>query len=159
MRITGIDADTKSIAMVTFFEEDNERKSLKVRYAQNKVAGRTAEDRFAGLIRSFVESQTEWLLSDWVYVEKPVYGVNAKATIAQSYIVGAIRSELILHKINHSLVDNTTWKKQIIGSGKASKEEIEMFARDILNLPEGLTQDLYDASCIAQFGMMASGRS
>jgi Holliday junction resolvasome RuvABC endonuclease subunit len=85
-----------------------------------------------------------------------VFGVNAKASIDQAYVVGAIRSTLILHGVNHSLVDNTTWKKQILGSGKASKEEIEMFARDVLNLPEGLTQDLYDAACISQFGTMAA---
>ena len=152
MRVTGIDADTKSIAMVTFFGVKQFSRT------QVKAPGRRAEDRFANLIRGFVENQGEWLLSDWVYVEKPVFGVNAKASIDQAYVVGAIRSILTLHGINNSLVDNTTWKKQVIGNGRASKEEIEMFARDVLDLPEGLTQDLYDASAIAQFGVMATTR-
>ncbi len=149
MRITGIDADTKSIAMVTFLG-----KPLSQEYI--KVPGQRANDRFNNLIRGFIEVQSEWLLSDWVWLEEPVMGANRKAAINQAYVVGAIRSILIQHGISVSVINNATWKKAVIGNGHASKEEIAIFAIDVLDMKRGQSQDIYDAACIAQFGVIAT---
>ena len=149
MRITGIDADTKSIAMVTFLG-----KPLSAEYI--KVPGQRANDRFNNLIRAFIELQSEWLLSDWVWIEEPVMGANAKASINQAYVVGAIRAVLIQHGIPNTVINNATWKKQVIGNGHASKEEIADFATGALDMKSGQQQDIYDAACMAQFGLRAT---
>ena len=81
-------------------------------------------------------------------VEAPIYIQNPKATISIASVVGLVRFVCFLNGINCEYLDNTKWKRDIIGKGNASKTEIKEFAvnkwGDIF--PE---QDYADAACIA----------
>lgn len=145
MRIAGIDADTKSIQIVVL---DGVTPVIQ----RIEAAGRRSEDRIQALAEGFENTQQIWGDVRWVYVESPIMGVNVKSLRDQAQVLGIIRSYLWRHGLDHSLVDNGTWKKGILGNGHASKEEITAYAQSVLIVPSGLPQDAYDAACIAAWG-------
>lgn len=66
---------------------------------------------------------------DWgepgvAWVEEAVLGVNAKATIVQTYVAGPVMAYLGYLGWDVRLVNNSTWKRVVIGNGGSSKEEI-----------------------------------
>ncbi len=145
MKISGIDPDTKAITGVTL-EPDKEPRIYRV-----EAKGRRAEDRIEKLYTSlaltfFGEP------SEWVYIETPVMGVNVKALRDQAMVIGMIRYWLWSNDQPHSMVDNGTWKKGVLGNGHASKEEIAAYAQRVLHIPADHPQDVYDAACIAAWG-------
>lgn len=154
MRIAGIDPDTKSITIVVLAEDEpNIVECIRVK-------GRRAEDRIEQLYNELFVWTGDALNDvfgpiDWVYIETPVMGVNAKALRDQAQVVGMIRYWLWSHDQPHSLVDNGTWKKGVLGNGHASKEEIAAYAQRVLRLKAGQPQDVYDAACIAEYGQRA----
>ncbi len=150
MRITGVDPDTKAITGVTL---DGDKKPTIYRV---EAKGRRAEDRIEKLYTSlrltfFGEP------SGWVYVETPVLAqfrgkTNAKALRDQAMVIGMIRYWLWSNDQPHSMVDNTVWKKGLLGNGHASKEEIAAYAQRVLHIPADQPQDVFDAACIAAWG-------
>jgi len=81
-------------------------------------------------------------------VEAPIYIQNPKATIAIASVAGLVRFTCFLSGITCEYLDNTKWKRDIVGKGNASKAEIKEYAihkwGDVF--PE---QDYADAACIA----------
>lgn len=155
MRVLGIDPDTRSMAFVVLGTEGG----TGYQYGKIEVKGRTAEDRIQPLwVRLQFESLPARSASyDWAYIESPMLGRNPKATVDQAQVVGMLRGFLwYCGCYNHTLVNNMTWKKSVLGNGKATKEEIAEYARRMLGLPPGLSQDIYDAACIARFGLLKS---
>lgn len=155
MRVIGIDPDTKSI---TFVSLDSENQGSRYKIIRVEAKGRRAEDRVEKLWAG-LEDLSVWPLMhpDWVYIETPVMGVNAKALRDQAVVVGLIRSFLWRKGLPHSMVDNGTWKKAVLGGGHASKEEIAAYAQRVLGLEAGQPQDVYDAACIAVYGRRTRG--
>ncbi len=151
MRVAGIDPDTRAITIVTLGDSPG------CVFWRGEAKGRRAEDRIEGLYKElfFQHSTLGDDLIDWVYIETPVMGVNAKALRDQAIVVGMIRYWLWSQDQPHSLVDNGTWKKAVLGGGKASKEEIAAYAQRVLGMEAGLAQDYYDAACIAEYGRRA----
>lgn len=147
MKVVGIDPDTKAVTIAVA------ESSKPVRVERFEAKGRLAEDRFNALV-SFVERGMSQISSaDWVYVEKPVFGRSIKSTVDQTLVVGAIKMLLLQQGFRHSLIDNNTWKKDTIGDGHASKEQIKAWALAAYpDLEPSLQQDAYDAVCIARFG-------
>jgi Holliday junction resolvasome RuvABC endonuclease subunit len=150
MRIAGIDPDTKAIQIVVL--DDGGPNIYRL-----QAAGRRAEDRIQALAALLEDSPVIWQGVRWVYVETPVLAqfrgkTNAKALRDQAQVVGIIRSYLWRRKIDHSLIDNTIWKKGLLGGSNASKEEIAAYAQKVLGVPADQPQDAYDAACIAAWG-------
>ncbi len=146
MKVAGIDPDTKSIAVVII--EDG-----KTHIVHLKTKGKKAEDRFRFLVSAFADLIYGGALDgvDFTFVEQPVMVRNAKAIRDQAFVVGAIRAILV---DKHSLVDNTVWKKGVIGNGSATKEEIKEFIMGAFpDLADDHDQDVYDATGIALFGL------
>ncbi len=154
MRIAGIDPDTKAIQIVVIEQLDDGEPSI----YRFQVAGRKAEDRIQALAAALEDAPASlWDDVQWVYIESPVLAqfkgkTNAKALRDQSQVVGIIRSYLWRRSIDHSLTDNTIWKKGLLGSGNASKEEIAAYAQKVLKVPNDQPQDAFDAACIAAWG-------
>ena len=150
MWISGIDPDTKAITGVTL-EEGKEPRIYRV-----EAKGRLAEDRIEKLYTS-LQITFFGEPSDWVYIELPILShfkgkVNAKALRDQAMVIGMIRYWLWSNDQPHSMVDNTVWKKGLLGNGHASKEEIADYAKRVLHIPDEHPQDVYDAACIAAWG-------
>lgn len=150
MRVIGIDPDTRNITLCVL-----EGPKL-VQHAIIAAKGQRAEDRLKQLWDGFGEwaHQQEYVGPvDYAYVEKPMYTVSAAATIAQSIVIGVIRAVLWQAEIPHSLVDPGTWKKEMLGTGHASKEEIKALALTLFHdLDTSLAQDVYDSAIIGRWG-------
>ncbi len=157
MRVMGIDPDTKAITSVIL---DGDSKSISPIITRLEAKGRLAEDRIEGLYKELFQCSPREHL-DWVYIESPVMGVNAKALSYQAQVIGMIRYWLWYHRVAHSLVDNGTWKRLTIGTGHATKEEIKSWSIHHSNgqLSHTELQDVYDAYCIAAFGLQAFGKT
>jgi len=81
-------------------------------------------------------------------VESAIFIQNPKATIAIASVVGVVRFICMLVGIKCCHVDNTKWKRDVVGKGNCSKQDIKAFAinkwGDIFK-----EQDYADAACIA----------
>ncbi len=81
-------------------------------------------------------------------VESAIFIQNPKATISIASVIGVVRFVCDILEIDCCFVDNTKWKKDIVGKGNASKKEIKQYAID--KWGEVFTeQDFADAACIA----------
>lgn len=159
-RILGIDYDTYQITVVELDLDDHD-------YIQHFVAGdpskhststkarevKKADERFYDLHRDFerlVQSRQVSGELIFAYVEEPVAvpgGVNT--TIRQAAVWGVIRLILRQAGVRCISVNVSTWKKEALLNGKATKDEIRDWAVAVFGLPDGLPQDVYDAAGIA----------
>ena len=152
MNVAGIDPDTKAITGVKLV-------TGKEPYIWRiEAKGRRAEDRIEKLFTSLYSTYPTNEPADWVYIELPVLGqfrgkTNPKALRDQAMVIGMIRYWLWSNNQPHSMVDNTVWKKGLLGNGHASKEEIAAYAQRVLFIPADQPQDVYDAACIAAWGV------
>jgi Holliday junction resolvasome RuvABC endonuclease subunit len=91
-------------------------------------------------------------------VESAIFIQNPKATIAIASVVGVVRFICMLNEIECCFVDNTKWKRQIVGKGNCSKQDIKAFAvekwGDIF-----AEQDYADAACIALWKKQEENRN
>ena len=99
-----------------------------------------------------------------VSIEGPIYMQNIKTTtdIHRNIVVTELAaSECGIPSFQY---DNRTWKKGVIGNGKASKDDISKFFdvrwKDSECSSSVLSQDEKDASCIAlhQYILMSKGK-
>lgn len=86
-----------------------------------------------------------------VFIEQAVYVQNIKATLAIDAVINAVRFTCIRLGIPYFIIDNKSWKKDVLGNGNASKEDIMRFAK-VKWGDEIKTQDEADAACIAMYG-------
>lgn len=73
-------------------------------------------------------------------------------------ILGMVKSTLVRFGIPVRMVNVSTWKKQVVGSGRASKEEIRAWAEGAWGIIRPLgSQNQYDALAIASYGVLVEG--
>lgn len=90
-----------------------------------------------------------------VYVEEAPLGRGFRATLEVGYVVAATLVEAM--RAGHIVmpVNVSTWKKQVLGNGRADKDQIREWATEFIFKPAGIEppkeQDLHDAACIAAF--------
>ena len=82
-------------------------------------------------------------------VEAAIYIQNPKATIAIASVAGLVRFSCHFNSIDCEFIDNTKWKRDILGKGNASKAEIKAFAVEKWGFERFPEQDFADAACIA----------
>lgn len=104
--------------------------------------------------------------ADSVWIEDVIIGNNRRYSLALAETMGAVLSDLAQMRMGHGTdmrrVDNKTWKKALIGNGNASKDDIRHYI-DVTH-PQysplcGEDQDLYDACCIALYGLQILDRA
>lgn len=93
------------------------------------------------------------------FIENPIYVQNVKATIGISSMIAGVKHFIYQQGINCFGMDNRSWKKDIVGNGKASKEEIMRFAEAKWGKGKFPEQDFADAACIALWGRIRFGRN
>lgn len=115
--------------------------------------------------RSEVKALMDWMVAHvppdaHVWVEAPFVGANGnkRTAIRLGMTVGAI---LATHAGPATLVDQSTWKAQVIGNGHAGKPDVERWLSN--HCPEIATacaqsEDLRDAACLALYGELAAER-
>jgi hypothetical protein len=103
-----------------------------------------------------------WVHFEWpglpvhVFVESPVVGRGGvRSTMVQCFTSGAIQGAFHDAGCTAQVANVSTWKKQVVGKGNATKEEVSKHLRlrwPALFHSAGGNQDLIDASCIAIYG-------
>lgn len=103
---------------------------------------------------------------DSVWVEEVIVGNNRKYSIGLAQTMGAVLSDLGQVRLHNGCdtrtVDNKVWKKELIGNGNASKEDVQNYITDVHSRYAPLCgddQDLYDACCIALYGLRILDRA
>lgn len=119
------------------------------------------EIRFRELFAQFddyLSEQKDHLKNVVATIENPIYVQNAKSTIAITNVIAGVKIALTRHNINYFGIENTSWKKDVVGNGRAKKEEIAEFTD--ARWPEAKLdeQDYKDAACISLWGVMRFGR-
>jgi len=116
-----------------------------------------ARERFTPLVNDFA-IVIRGLKPTYCYVEEPIYAGSFPATLALGMICGAMSVVLDGLEIPWSFVGNNTWKKALLGGGKATKDEIRAWVlHRFPALSDDLIQDVYDAVAIAEWGYQACG--
>jgi Holliday junction resolvasome RuvABC endonuclease subunit len=96
----------------------------------------------------------------FAHIESPIVGRGGvRTTMVQCWTAGAILAALHQHEIVVGLANVSSWKKSVVGHGRATKEEVARFVElrwpAIFQKAEG-SQDVFDATCIAHFGRIAA---
>lgn len=160
--IVGIDQSSKKLG-VTILELPNPDDPFGthdpvIEFMGSFSAGKkaTIDDRIVqmcGFLDNLIRSRDIELLM----CESPLVGRGgAKATILQSMVVGAVY--LTAKKrgcVSVGAVHPSTWKSQVVGNGKAAKEDVAAWVQasrsHAHNLANG-DQDIIDSYCIAEYG-------
>jgi len=102
------------------------------------------------------------LMPDHIWIEDTLIGNNKKYSIKLSQTMGAVLSEIYRSHDKIFTVNVSTWKKEVIGSGHASKEDIQsyLYSRDsAYAVLCGNDQDRFDAACIGYYGVLIANRA
>ena len=139
----GLDCSSKAVHGIVIDEEENIVLQFK-----SYGNGSDFDSRFSEIFVNFSVDLSKITILSGAAVEAAIYIQNPRTTLAIAYVVGGVRVVLQEHSIPYILVDNRSWKKNIIGKGNAKKEDIKNFA--IEKWGEVFTeQDFADAACIA----------
>ena len=151
MKYLGLDTSSKAIHIVVLDESEN----LITIYKADCNTKKSFKDRFPELMDNFARILVEDInidTVDYAVIEEPIFAQNRNVVRTLSEVVGAVWGTLCLSDIPTTLVDNGTWKKQILGSGKATKDDILEYAIEKWGdkFPE---QDYADAACVALYSV------
>jgi Holliday junction resolvasome RuvABC endonuclease subunit len=152
MTVIGIDPSSKKIALcITTSYELDEVPQLDV--ISLPAGGFQATGAAYREVFYFLQG----IPSGQVYLEAPIVGRNAWATIVQSQVGGAVMAAVENLKVwNLYMANVSSWKKQVAGKGNLTKPEIaEALQRiwpEAYDLCNG-DQDLVDACMINRFGV------
>lgn len=89
------------------------------------------------------------------YIEDVPFARSARTHAELNQIIGAIKLPLLAGGWAVNMVNNMTWKKEVIGNGRARKPEIREWATggNIPADPHELNEDNLDALCIGYYGI------
>lgn len=164
MKLIGVDLGTHKIAMAVFIEEPGS--GLILADTKVHVAQQLHRDIDLHELAEIAYHAGHFYDVDSVWIEDTIIGNNRKYSIQLAEVKGAVLSQLSRLRMSLGtdirLVDNTTWKKQVVGDGHASKDQITDYIR--VTHPAyaalcGDDQDLYDAVGVGLYGITILGRA
>jgi Holliday junction resolvasome RuvABC endonuclease subunit len=92
------------------------------------------------------------------FIESPIVGRGGvRSTMVQCYTSGAIQASLFDQKVSVALANVSSWKKVVVGHGRATKDGVSEFVRlrwPALYAEASGSQDVADAVCIAHYGQL-----
>lgn len=139
----GLDCSSKAVHGIVIDENENI-----ISFTKSEGKGLTFDIRFSEIFANFSEDLSKIDIISGAAVEAAIYIQNPRTTLAIAYVVGGVRVVLQEHSIPHTLVDNRSWKKDVVGKGNVKKPDIKNFAvekwGDVFK-----EQDFADAACIA----------
>ena len=149
-RVIGIDVSTQKIASIVL---DNMVWREVEFVSKAKVWNERLDElqeQFWIFLRDIVSND------DHIFIEDVPYVQNAQALIRLVHTVAMCRTIATFLILYFHYVNNLTWKKRVVGSGRASKEEIANKARVLYGEEntERLSQDSLDALLIATYGQI-----
>ena len=149
MKILGIDIDTKNLTCSLF--DGDELKGYFIFSSKEKTWGKRF-DEIIPAFEQFLKQLKEDNQIDYIIAEEPLFIQNALSSISLSVFLGACRTVARQLNIPFRSVHNMTWKKEIIGNGRASKDEIyQKIVQIYPQLEDCKSQHIVDSTGIALF--------
>lgn len=159
--VLGIDPSSRRLVGVTTYDDTNLLEGLS--FYETRLPMEKIDSCYAAFVWATQVSQAERDAGNdlLVVLEEPVLGRGGPhSTIAQSKINGAVLAGLGVSAVSRITVSNSKWKKSVVGSGNASKDQITEWVcdnhPDFYNAhlsPSGKPdQDAMDAFCISLYG-------
>jgi crossover junction endodeoxyribonuclease RuvC len=148
MRIVGIDPGLRitGFGVIEFHQQ-------RLKYIASgviKTSNLTESD--SARLGTIFESVTEVLATyqpDIASVEKVFLNVNPKSTLALGQARGAAITALVCQKLHVYEFSALEVKKNVVGSGRATKEQVQEMIRRLLNLKSAPSKDASDALAVA----------
>ena len=144
MKIAGADTAIKGISFYLF--ESNQLVWIQ----------RPKSKNFDDTLKLYFEECSK-IDAEVVWIEEVAYVRNYKATLQMSQILGIVKLAFILRNIPVYTVTAPQWKKDVLGNGKATKEQIIQFVQTSqrFNFDKStINDDAADSCCIALFGKL-----
>ena len=145
MKVVGVDCSTKKVSI---FEIKNGKGSVIEFKSSMEDATSRINDMFLQLVEFFKKDKP-----DMVYIENSPYLQNIKVTLQIHSVVDSVRFACVLNEVPFQTVEVTSWKKSVLGNGRADKSSIIQFAKakwgDLIT-----NQDVADSACICLYGWM-----
>lgn len=99
-----------------------------------------------------------------VFIEEPLIGNNRAYSMKIAQMYGAVLSALWMPDSDVGVfgVNVSTWKKQVIGTGNAGKEEVRNYITVVNSSYSDLCghdQDRYDAAAVGLYGVLVAARA
>lgn len=145
--IAGVDTSSKAVHVVVVDLQGN------ILLMEKFVSKEPDSDERFFTIHGKMAASWLWAYMDFIAIEKPIYIQNPQSTVMLSKMVAS--TQLVVYDrslAQQELVGNTTWKKEVVGTGRAKKEDILAWAEN----HSGQVfeeQDFADAYCIALWGV------
>lgn len=160
MRVIGIDPNSHGFHAAIVNIEDGEEDEVVLRQFKT----RASEYRlWSGVLAFINQKATEVLtgigLNDAaVFIEEPlVAGArNLRSSLKLAQAVGALVAGATEYTDHVYLIPVSTWKKGVVGTGNASKDEVALWLNRVYpNYAAQCdgSQDFIDACCIARYGI------
>ena len=149
--ILGLDCSSRAIHGAVVDENENLVMQFRTQKPNNKDEFNT---RFLNIVDNFAKILSK-INIEKAFVEAAIYIQNPKSTIEIARVVGGVQITCHKNRVPCQLVDNTKWKKEIVGKGNCSKTQIMEFSVDKRG-DVFLEQDFADAACIALYGVKES---
>jgi len=149
--ILGLDCSSRAIHGAVVDENEDLVMQFRTDKPDNKDEFNT---RFLNIVDNFAKILSK-INVEKAFVEAAIYIQNPKSTIEIARVVGGVQITCHKNRVPCQLVDNTKWKKEIVGKGNCSKTQIMEFAVDKWG-DVFLEQDFADAACIALYGLKES---
>lgn len=158
MLITGIDPSARKIAIVSTHP------TLKVSFVKAVVLYKSTEKQTPESLGRALDAMDEYISwadatdprgERYAWVEDPVVGRGAAATIKQTYVNGVIRASLVRAGFRVYGAHPSTWKSQVLGTNRVSKAQVKARVRVAWPKIAGLVGndgDLADAAAICLYG-------
>jgi len=144
MRVLGCDCSTKLIGCSMITDKDIITATI---YGGNKNDTNVRAEVMYQAIKEILDAWEP----EAVYIEQAVYLQNVKVTLTIDAVVNGVRYACIDKNIPYFIIDNKSWKKDVLGNGNSSKEDIAKFSKTKWG-DKFKTQDEMDACCLAYFG-------
>lgn len=162
--LMGIDLGTHQVAIALFSHTDA---GFTMAHGFTHVAD-TSHPRDVQLadLASVVHGYGQLHQVSSVWIEDVIIGNNRKYSLQLAQVLGAVLADLAhlrhLQGTDIRTVDNKTWKKELVGSGNATKDAVRDYI-DVTHpayapLCEG-EQDIYDAACVGLYGLTILDRA
>lgn len=148
MKVLGFDCSSKRIDCVVLDEEGNFKTSLSLNSAIKDMDARALD-----LVRKLEKEIHRVLFIPCIaYIENAIYLNNVKATIGIASVIAMVKKVLHDNGVDFIGIDNRSWKKDVLGDGKAEKEKIMTFAKARWG-DNIVSQDIADSAVIALYGV------
>lgn len=150
--VIGLDHDSKGFHAVAFGPEHRPWQTFASR-------DRNADVRRIDACHAFRLFLEDVPVGTHIFAEEPLALKNGRTTRLLALMAGALWAQTLSLDVFWHWVDVSHWKREVVGNGNASKEQVAEWVRVAARKMPGdrliqydISPDLYDAHCLAVYG-------